>query len=151
MRVASTDARKRWADVLDAVNRAENVVVTRRGKPYAVVMRWREPSSAPEPLLLATRLPEPWRLVSDGRRDTMTVLHPSGLWAELAMDVLVGASESESAAVVDALERARRCGVVGQVLLSAELRDGLPFVNVTLAPALSGWSTCAPALHGRPS
>lgn len=151
MRVPSTEARKRWADVLDAVNRAENVVVTRRGKPYAVVMRWRESSSAPEPLLLASRLPEPWRFVSDGRRDTMTVLHPSGLWADLSMETVIGASESESTAIVDALERARRCGVVGQVLLSTELRDGLPFVNVALAPALSGWSTCAPALHGRPS
>lgn len=150
MKVSSAEARTRWADVLDAVNRDENVVVTRRGKPYAVVVKWREVNTAPPPFLLLSLLPAPWRLLGDGRRDTMTVLHPSGLWAELSMEVLVGASGPEAAAIADALERARRCGVVGQVVLVAEIRDGRPFVEVKLAPSLPGWSSVAPALSGVP-
>jgi len=129
MVVSSGVARSRWADVLDAVNQDENVVVTRRGKPYAVVVKWRKINEAPPPFLLLSRLPESWRFFGDALRNTMTVLHPSGLWSEVAMEFVVGASELEADAIVDALERARRCGMVGRVMLSVEIRDGQPFAE----------------------
>lgn len=34
----SDDARTRWRDILDAANRGEDVVITRYGKPTAVVI-----------------------------------------------------------------------------------------------------------------
>ena len=134
MKVTATEARKRWADVLDAVNRNESVVVTRRGKPYAMIVRWIDPPIA-EPFLLASRLPYGWRFVGAPERATVVLLHSSGLWTEMDGFALATLSEEEVRAICDGLQSAVSAGMTGKVMMVSTTSGGR--VNVEVRPDVS--------------
>ncbi len=147
MTLTSAEARKRWAEVLDSADRGEATVITRRGKPRAVVIRWREPNIA-DPLPLCALMPEGWRWLEDPSRGMLVFLHRSGLWLEADRLWVVAMTPEQARAVVAAVELARGCGVIGEIRLMAELRDGAPAFRVHVCGSKDdGWSTSAASMY----
>lgn len=113
MTLTSAEARKRWGEVLDAANRNEATVITRRGRPRAVVLGWHE-RGAPPPIPLLAYMPSGWRVLAEPERGILVFLHPSGLWFEVDQVAVVEMGQEEASGLVLASTRAVCDGMVGK-------------------------------------
>lgn len=113
MTLTSAEARKRWGEVLDAANRNEATVITRRGRPRAVVIGWHE-RGAPPPIPLLAFMPSGWRVLAEPSRGLLVFLHPSGLWFEVDQVTAVEMGQEAASALALASTRAVCDGMVGR-------------------------------------